>query len=188
LYSFRSDCKWIRWKNENMNIFLIGSMGVGKSSLGRMIAKNLELDFLDSDQVIVENECKSINTIFKDDGEAYFRALEAETIRSFDVTKDILIATGGGLPIYHDNMKYMLDNGLVVFLNEDLETLTQRLFIGRFKRPAIKTLNIDEIRNKLSLMLEERTPIYSQAHIEYYRKGNRKEEALELSRYLKIFI
>ncbi len=171
-----------------MIIYLIGSMGVGKSSLGRMIAKNLQIEFIDTDQEIVDNECKSINAIFKEDGEAYFRTLESKTIRSIDVTKDIIIATGGGLPIYHDNMKYMLDNGLVVFLNEEMETLTRRLYNGRSKRPAIKTLDIDEIRNKLSSMLAERIPVYSQAHIEYRRKDNRLKEALELSRYLNIFI
>ena len=163
-------------------------MGVGKSSLGRLIAKNLEIPFVDTDEEIVDNECKSINSIFKDEGEAYFRQQEADVIRSFDVTKKQVIATGGGLPIYHENMKYMLDHGLVIFLDIDLDTLTQRLFKGRAKRPAIKSLDIDEIRNKLIEMLEKRRPIYELAHLKYQRLDNSKKEALELSTYLKIFI
>jgi shikimate kinase len=174
--------------NSNMNIFLIGSMGVGKSSLGKRIANSLEIPFRDTDDEIVDNECKSINSIFLDEGEVYFRAQEAEVIRSFDATKKQIIATGGGLPMYHENMKYMLDNGLVVYLYLDIDTLTDRLFKGRSKRPAIKSLNINEIKNKLSIMLQDRNDIYEKAHIKYSRFGNIKKESLELSKYFKLFI
>ena len=171
-----------------MNIFLIGSMGVGKSSLGKRIAKSLAIPFVDTDEEIVDNECKSINSIFKDEGEVYFREQEAVVIRSIDATKTQIIATGGGLPMYHENMTYMLDKGLVIYLHLDLDTLTERLYKGRAKRPAIKSLSINEIEDKLMIMLRDRSPIYEQAHIKYCRFGNIKKEALELSRYLKFFI
>lgn len=171
-----------------MNIFLIGSMGVGKSSLGRMMANNLQVNFVDTDEEIVAEECRTINGIFKNEGEMYFRQLEAKIIRGFDVTKNILIATGGGLPIYHDNMEYMLQTGLVIFLHDDIDVLTQRLFKGRAKRPAIKSLNISEIRTKLNQMLEQRLPIYEEAHIKFYRSEHKSEDALQLSKYLNIFL
>ncbi len=171
-----------------MNIFLIGSMGVGKSSLGKRIANRLAIPFVDTDEEIVDNECKSINSIFKEEGEPYFRAQEAEIIRSFDATKTQIIATGGGLPMYHENMKYMLDNGIVIYLHLDLDTLAERLFKGRAKRPAIRSLNMAEIKDKLSAMLQDRSLIYEQAHIKYYRFDNIKKETLELSKYLKLFL
>ena len=171
-----------------MNIFLIGSMGVGKSSMARLMAKHLQIPYADTDEIIVDNECKSINGIFKEEGEAYFRRQEADVIRSFVVTKKMVISTGGGLPMYHDNMEYMLENGIVLYLDLDIETLTQRLFKGRAKRPAIKYLSIEEIRDKLIAMLEKRRPVYEMAHIQYLRVGDSKKEALELSKYLNLFI
>lgn len=171
-----------------MNIFLIGSMGVGKSSLGKKIAQSLDIPFFDTDDEIVDNECKSINSIFMDEGEVYFRAQEAAVIRSFDATKTQIIATGGGLPMYHENMKYMLDHGLVIHLSLNIDTLTERLFKGRSKRPAIKSLNITEIKDKLIIMLQNRSTVYEQAHIQYNRFGNIEKEVLELSKYLKIFL
>ena len=171
-----------------MNIYLIGSMGVGKSSMGRMIAKNLDIAFVDTDEEIVDNECKSVNAIFADEGEVYFRQQEANVIRSFDVTKKRIVATGGGLPMYHANMDYMLKDGLVVYLDIDLDVLIERLHKGKDKRPAIKSLDINEIRNKLTSMLEKRSSVYEQAHIKYHRLGNIKKEADELSKYINIFI
>ena len=91
-----------------MTIFLVGSMGVGKTSIGKRMAAQLKIPFFDTDDIIVEQEGKSINEIFSLHGEAYFRTLESKVLRAINVTKKQVIATGGGLPMADDNMDLSL--------------------------------------------------------------------------------
>jgi len=162
-------------------------MGVGKSSVGKLIAANLGIPFLDTDNLIVEKEELSINEIFSSKGETYFRTLETKVLIGLDTTKSSIIGTGGGLPMTGSNMEYMKENGVVVYLKDELDPIVKRLFRGRHKRPAIKSLDIDEIKHKLTIMLENRTPIYEQAHLTFERSEDRVKDANQLSTYLKIF-
>jgi len=171
-----------------MTIYLIGSMGVGKSSLGRLVAKHLGIPFVDTDDEIVATQCMSINSIFETRGEAYFRDLETQTLKEIDSTKSIVIATGGGLPLFNNNMDHMLKSGVVVYLEMDIQSIAEQVYKGRLRRPAMKSLNMSQIKDKLSDMLAQRIPIYERAHLIFKRKYDRSQEALELSTYLRMFV
>jgi len=171
-----------------MTIFLVGSMGVGKSALGKRLASSLKIAFFDTDDLIVTKQGLSINDIFHQFGEAYFRDLESEILTEIDYTKSQLIATGGGLPIAGSNMEFMKRNGVVVFLKDEISTIAVRLYNGRYKRPAIKSLNMEQIKDRLEHMLSIRTPIYDRAHLTFMRSEDLNGDVFQLSTYLKIFL
>jgi len=163
-------------------------MGVGKSAIGRGLAKSLKLDFLDTDDMLVAKQGLSINDIFLQYGEPYFRELESQLLTEIDYTKSQIIATGGGLPITGDNLESMKQKGIVVFLKDELEPIAARLFRGKHKRPAIKELNIEEIKYKLKSMLDIRTPIYSRSHLTFLRSDDLSKDINELVIYLKMYL
>ena len=145
------------------HIFLIGFMGSGKTSLGKLIAKNLNVNFIDTDSYIEDQEKYKIQEIFEKKGEFFFRKLEHEFIMNLSqFEKPTLFATGGGMPIFNDNLSLMKKNGIVVFLNISVGKLHFRLKNDK-KRPLLNVNEnlIDFINNKLN----ERLPIYSQADI-----------------------
>ena len=145
------------------HIFLIGFMGSGKTSLGKLIAKNLNVNFIDTDSYIEDREKYKIQEIFEKKGEFFFRKLEHEFILNLSqFEKPTLFATGGGMPIFNDNLSLMKKNGIVVFLNISVGKLHFRLKNDK-KRPLLNVNEnlIDFINNKLN----ERLPIYSQADI-----------------------
>jgi len=171
-----------------MNIFLIGSMGVGKAAIGRGLKDLLGIKFIDTDDLIVTQEGQTINAIFSEKGENYFRKVETDILTGIDHTKKLIIATGGGLPITGENMAYMKENGVVVYLHDELDSIVFKLFKGKYKRPAIKDLNKEEIANKVSKMLEKRIPIYQQAHLTFTRSKYLNKDVNQLSIYLNMFI
>ena len=145
------------------HIFLVGFMGSGKTSLGKLIAKSLNVNFIDTDRFIEDQEKSQIQEIFKEKGESYFRKLEHEFILNLSqFEKPTLFATGGGMPIFNGNLSLMKKNGIVVFLNISAGKLHFRLKNDK-KRPLINVNDnlFDFINNKLN----ERLPIYSQADI-----------------------
>ena len=171
-----------------MTIFLVGSMGVGKSAIGKRLSKSLNVEFSDTDDLIVQSQGKSINDIFHQHGEAYFRVLESKLLTEINHTKSQLIATGGGLPITGSNMEFMKDNGVVVFLKDELVSIAARLYKGRHKRPVIKDLNMEEIKEKLVVMLASRTPAYERAHLTFLRSEDLNDDVNQLSTYLKMYL
>ncbi len=163
-------------------------MGVGKSAIGSRLKELLDSHFIDTDDLIVAQEGQSINDIFSEKGEKYFRQVETETLTGIDHTKKLIIATGGGLPISGNNMAYMKKNGVVVYLQDELDSIVFKLNKGKYKRPAIKDLNKEEIANKVSEMLEKRVPVYEQAHLTFTRSQDLDKDANQLSTYLKMFV
>lgn len=139
------------------NIVLIGFMGCGKSSVGAKLAKQLSFSFYDTDKWIEEREGKSINDIFGLNGEEYFRNLETNTIRKMEKTfHHAVIATGGGLPLRHCNIKILQQLGTVVYLKVSKDTVLQRLK-GDTKRPLLQGGSPDE---KVECLLSQRESIY----------------------------
>ena len=149
----------------NNKIFLVGMTGSGKSYFSKQLAESLCCNAFDLDDVIELNEKKTISQIFSDDGEEYFRNIEAKILRSFATEKNFVLATGGGAPCFHNNMQWMNENGLTVWLNEKIEVLVERLKQEKQQRPLIKNLSDDELKNFLSNKLAERKPFYGQAKI-----------------------
>lgn len=146
-------------------IFLVGFMGAGKSTLGRKLAKHFEADFIDLDTEIEKKSGKSIAEIFEVDGETAFRQIERETLRNLPDKEILFVATGGGTPCFNDNMQWMKENGVVIYINLPASILIGRLKENKEKRPLIKELTETELSEYILKTLEERNPFYEKADI-----------------------
>lgn len=105
------------------NIVLIGMMGCGKSTCGRLLAEKLGRELVDTDQLIIAREGMEISDLFAQKGEAYFRKLETAVARELGGRSDLIIATGGGLPLREENREALRETGVVFFLNRDPEEI-----------------------------------------------------------------
>ena len=144
---------------------LVGFMGAGKSTIGKELANSLQLPFVDSDQLIEEQQGKSISELFETIGEDAFRKLEAQLIRSLNVDDPMVIAVGGGLPVYHNNMEFLNGNGLTIYLNHEPEALVERLVADRFHRPLVSNLLKDDLLKFVQQSIQERDTFYKKAKI-----------------------
>ena len=143
-------------------IALVGLMGSGKSSVGRMLAEELGLNFMDSDVVVVEQAGMSIPEIFEQKGEPYFRTLEREVIEQLAQDKAAgVIGTGGGAFMNEQTRNLILNDTISVFLHADLENLTKRVGTGE-GRPLFKD---KAPRDVLADLITQRYPIYREARI-----------------------
>ena len=146
-----------------MKIFLIGMMGSGKSYCAKKIAKKLKLAAYDLDNLVEMTEDLTISEIFEEEGEEYFRKLEAKILRWFGEKRNFVLATGGGTPCFHNNIDWMNENGITIWLNEPIDVLVERLKPEKYHRPLISGLSDEELGSFLTNKLAERTPFYSQA-------------------------
>ena len=138
------------------NIFLVGLMGAGKTSVGRLLAKRLGKAFYDCDQEIERATGVKIPVIFEIEGEAGFRAREDRMLAELAGRHEIVLATGGGAVLSADNRKLLAGNGVVVYLRAVVADLWQRTRHDR-NRPLLKTA---EPRAKLEQLFAERDPLY----------------------------
>ena len=138
------------------NIVLIGMMGSGKSSIGKILSKKLNLDFIDIDIKIEESENMTISEIFKKKGEDYFREIEKNISITCLKLEDKIISLGGGGYINPKIRKQCIKNNMSVWLNWKDETLIERIKNSK-KRPVAFKLNISEIKKLIS----ERAKIYN---------------------------
>ena len=145
-------------------IFLIGLMGSGKSFWSKKMAKWIKSAGYDLDDLIVMNEEKTIAEIFAEDGEEYFRKTESKLLKWFKEKKKYVLATGGGAPCFNDNMQWMKKEGVVIWLDESVEILVQRLIKEKAHRPLIAHLDEDGIATFLQQQLVNRFSFYQQAH------------------------
>lgn len=109
---------------DKLNIVLIGLPGVGKTTLGKLISNELNKDFMDMDSLIVSKENMSIKEIFDKYGEAYFRNLESNLCKELESKNNLVISTGGGVILSEENMKALAKNGLIIFLDKELDLFT----------------------------------------------------------------
>ncbi len=142
---------------DSRNIFIVGAMGSGKSSIGRLLAKKIKMQFVDTDHEIERISNHDISTIFEKYGEKTFREKETEALIKLSGIKNHVIATGGGIILKKINIEFMKEKGLVVFLDIDLETQLKRVKY-RKHRPLLKDFGLDE---KLKILKNERDPIYN---------------------------
>ena len=145
-------------------IFLIGMMGSGKSYWIKKMAKWNKCVGYDLDALIEMNEEKTIAEIFNEDGEDYFRKVEAKILRWFKEKKKFIIATGGGTPCFQENMHWMKKEGIVIWLDESVEVLVKRLSSEKQQRPLIANLSNAEIAANIEDKLVERHSFYCQAN------------------------
>jgi shikimate kinase len=146
-----------------MKVFLVGFMGSGKTTIGKKLANYLKCDFIDLDKLIEAKVGMSIVEYFELYGESAFRDLEREVLQKTDFPENVIIATGGGVPCFGDNMSWMNENGLVAYLSLSPKALASRLENSKTDRPLIRNLKGDELEGFISTKLAEREPFYSQS-------------------------
>ncbi|HLU87366.1 MAG TPA: shikimate kinase [Taishania sp.] len=148
-----------------MNIILVGYMGCGKSTLGKQLAKRYNLQFIDTDLLIETETQLKIPEIFIRFGENYFRELERKTIEKLAKSDNLLISTGGGLPIYNNLMDELNKIGLTIYLKRPAKELANRVFNSKKKRPLTDGKSYDELVYFIESGLAKREPIYEQAQL-----------------------
>ena len=140
-----------------MKLVLIGFMGVGKTSVGKKLAKKLDFKFIDTDYEIEKLENKTISQIFEDYGEEYFRSLETKVLKNSLKEKNIIISTGGGIITNKENYEILKNEKNVIFLDASVETIISHLYNETNKRPLLKnSKNLsDKIEELLSIRYEK---------------------------------
>lgn len=163
-----------------MKYFLIGYMGSGKSTLGKLLAQDLGVTFYDLDFYIEAQEGMSIPEIFQSKGEIYFRRIEHQALAALVAKKEsMVLSLGGGTPCYAGNMQLLVGNGIGVYLNYPLEVLVNRLWKAKENRPLIAHLqDIDLLEDFIRKHLFERAPYYLQAQYNLKLEDKSLEEAL----------
>jgi shikimate kinase len=141
------------------NLYLVGFMGVGKSAVGRKVARELRYRFLDSDHQIEKKAGKMIPAIFAEDGEAAFRQMEREFIESGHSDQGCVVSCGGGLVVEEGMSDLLKEKGVVVCLFASAETVIERTSRNA-NRPL---LNVDHPEERVRQLLAEREPIYMNA-------------------------
>jgi shikimate kinase len=148
-----------------MHIFLLGFMGSGKSHWGKIWAAMHKFDFIDLDEEIEKREQQSVADIFEKKGEDYFREKEAKALRSLDLAENTIISCGGGSPCFYDNMDWMNEHGLTVFLNASPHYILNNIKNEKDKRPLLKHTNDAELLFFIEQKIKERMSFYNKAKV-----------------------
>ncbi|NLC43973.1 MAG: shikimate kinase [Clostridiales bacterium] len=143
------------------NIFIIGFMGTGKTTLGRLLADRTGMKFIDLDSKIEEQTGKKIESIFADEGETWFRMKETEVLSGCITQSNQVFSTGGGIVLNPYNVELMKENGIVIGLKANTDTLWERLKDST-NRPL---LNNENPREALQRLYQQRMGLYDDAHI-----------------------
>ncbi|HVG14881.1 MAG TPA: shikimate kinase [Chitinophagaceae bacterium] len=149
-----------------MKIYLLGFMGCGKTHWARLISEKLGIPYFDLDDAIVQSEKRTINELFTEEGEEYFRRKEKEILTSITETKgSFVMACGGGTPCFFNNIDYMNRNGTTIWINCSIDCLHARLVKEKDKRPLIRTLSDEELRSYIIKKYADRKIFYQQASV-----------------------
>lgn len=165
-------------------IFLVGFMGVGKTTIGKKLASSLEVSFVDVDEEIEKELGKSINQVFSEHGEAYFRNLEQEWLQHFN-RKKVVVATGGGMPCDMARLSLMKDLGIIIYLERPVKELFVRLKNAKKKRPLISVFSDDELLAFIEEKLAQRSFYYNQADIIVNRENQNIDKIISLLKEIK---
>jgi len=139
-------------------------MAAGKTTLGHEVARQTGCTFTDLDQAIEHETGMTVSEIFATGGQGKFRAMESETLRRITGEGHTLIACGGGTPCQADNMRFMLTNGTVVWLQAPVDILVRRLLIYGADRPLVAGKTATQLTEYVDNLVSERRQAYSAAH------------------------
>lgn len=147
-------------------IILVGFMGCGKTTFGKKIAKQLGYQFIDADTAIEKKAGYSVQQLFTDFGEPHFRSLERAFILGLKDMENVVVATGGGMPCFSDNMELLTAVGTTFYLKRSVAELANRLINAKKIRPLIVGKNHEELMDFITELLPQREIFYNQsAHI-----------------------
>lgn len=166
-------------------ILLIGFMAAGKTTLGKALARDLGLQFIDLDHYIENRYHQSVSQLFAQRGEEAFRQIERNMLHEVAEFEDVIIATGGGTPCFYDNMDYMNARGTTVYLDASVDVIHTRLTIARTQRPLVKDKTADELRQYIIDTLKHRLPYYTRAHHTFC--ANHLEDMEQVTRSVERF-
>jgi shikimate kinase len=152
-------------------------MASGKTTVGKRLAKKLNLQFVDMDAFIENRYRKTIAEIFEERNESEFRDIERRILKEVAGFENVVISTGGGLPCFFDNMEVMNAAGLTVYLQVSADELTTRLLSACQKRPLVKNKSAQELKSYVESSLQQRKLFYEKAAIildceTLFKKGN----------------
>lgn len=148
-----------RMQTPDANLYLVGFMGTGKTTVGRMVAQRLGFTLLDSDQEIERQQGRTIARIFTEDGEPAFRAMEREFIARGHPAARTVVACGGGLVVQPGMLALLKQKGVVVCLHASIGTVLQRIS-GHLHRPLF---NVEDPEARLRELYAQREPVYRQS-------------------------
>lgn len=162
-------------------IILLGYMGCGKSTIANRLSKITNIPYVDLDKNIEERTKLSINEIFEQRGEIYFRKLEREVfIELLNSPGNLIIGLGGGTPCYANNHELLKgENILSIYLKASVKTLFERLVANKSKRPLIADKNEDEMKEFIAKHLFDRSFYYNQAQYKVSIDGKTKDETTQ---------
>jgi len=165
-----------RVNNSSANVYLIGPMGSGKTTIGQRLAKRLCREFLDNDHELQKQTGASVNLIFDLEGEEGFRKRETAMLKKLTARKRIVLATGGGTILAPENRQLLSGTGTVVYLRTSIPQQIKRLSRDR-TRPLLQS---GDRREKLLRLADERNPLYEElAHITFQSRSRSLESAAE---------
>jgi shikimate kinase len=149
-----------------MNFYLIGMMASGKSYFGKTWAEKNLLSFTDLDEIIVTEYGAPIAEIFETEGESFFREMEKIVLQQTEGIDNTIIACGGGTACFHNNMDWMNDRGVTIWLNPSLEDILENLKNDQATRPLLMNMDADELKENLIKHLSHRSSFYEKATYE----------------------
>lgn len=162
-------------------------MGCGKSYTGEKLADLLKYRFIDLDDWIEEKAKVSISEIFAREGESAFRLREKGALRDMEQFSEVVVACGGGVPCFFDNMEWMNERGLSIFLDAPPELLRDRLASGREHRPLISAFDEEELLFFIEEKLKVRRPFYEQAKVVFKSPDPDQDITLALEEIIRRF-
>lgn len=146
-------------------IFLIGYMGAGKTTVGKMLARRLGLSFIDLDGYIESRYLRTVGQLFDEKGENVFRQIECNLLREVAEFENVLVSTGGGTPCFYDNIEFINRAGKSVYLKVSVEELLDRLEVCKHSRPLLRNKTREELRMFITENLQKREPFYNKASL-----------------------
>lgn len=170
-----------------MNIVLLGYMGCGKTTIGKIISKITGKRFIDLDSYIESTTNQTISNIFSSKGEVYFRKIESDCLKVIMGNYDnVILSLGGGTPCYFNNMDMILSKSNNVFyIKVPTNTLSNRLFLRKKKRPIISNIqSIEKMNEFVSKHIFERMPFYEKSN--YVIESSRNDKELVVKEILNI--
>ncbi len=149
-----------------MLLFLIGYMGSGKTTIGKLVAQKLNYDFIDTDLELELREGMDVATIFETKGEPYFRSSERDVLHSMASKTKTVVSTGGGVPCFFDNMRWMNKKGTTIYIDLTARDLAMRLLTTDLSsRPLLAEQDEESLEEFIQMNLNQREKFYKRAKV-----------------------